>query len=143
MRHPLLFLLCLFTAFAVQAQTQVTFTRIRIIEKGDTLPAPDVTVQLRGDEGSDRTVIYNANGIEAKTFVKVNTHNVRRSSLKDSAVNLIFEIDLRAGNDKDNKRVEKIFYQDQARTTNVTQRFNFKNGLTMRGITLSFDCAIQ
>lgn len=143
MRTLFLAVLGLLAATALHAQTQVTFTHIRIIEKGDTLSAPDVTVQLRGDEGSDRTVIYNANGVEAKTWVKVSTHNVRRSSLKDSAVNLIFEIDLRAGNDKDNKRVEKIFYMDQARTTNVTQRFNFKNGITMRGITLSFDCAIQ
>ncbi|HEX2616882.1 MAG TPA: hypothetical protein VHL57_05020 [Flavobacteriales bacterium] len=142
MRKSLLFLALLATT-AVLAQTQVTFSHIRIIEKGDSLSAPDVTVQLKGDEGSDRTVIYSANGIEAKTWVKVSTHNVRRSSLKDSAVNLIFEIDLRADKDKDNKRVEKIFYLDQARTANVSQRFNFKNGITMRGITLSFDCTIQ
>ncbi|MBK9758742.1 MAG: hypothetical protein IPO90_01925 [Flavobacteriales bacterium] len=68
---------------------------------------------------------------------------MRRSSLKDSAVNVIFEIDMNAGKDRDNKRVEKIFYLDQSRTGTVTQRFNFKDGITMRGITLKFDVEIK
>lgn len=135
--------LTLFVTSALLAQTQIAITNVKAVEKESTTAGQDVTVQLNKAEGSDRAVVLSAGDLEAKVWVKVNTHNSRRSSLKDSAVNMIFEIDLKAGKDKDNKRVEKIFYMDQSRTTTVTQRFNFKDGITMRGITLSFDCEIK
>ena len=53
------------------------------------------------------------------------------------------EINLKAGTDKDNKRVEKIFFMDQARTATVSQKFNFKQGITMRPITLTFNIAVE
>lgn len=141
--RTLLLAFALVIAGTLAAQTQVIFTNVKAVEKESTVDGQDVTVQLNKAEGSDRVVILSAGDLEAKVRVKVATHNSRRSSLKDSAVDLIFEIDLKAGKDKDNKRVEKIFYLDQARTTTVNQRFNFKDGITMRGITLSFDCAIK
>lgn len=142
LRH-LAFSLALAASTALMAQTQIVITNVKAVEKDNTVTGQDVTIQLDKAEGSDRAVILASGDLQAKVRAKVNTHNSARSSLKDSAVNLIFEIDLKAGKDKDNKRVEKIFYLDQSRTTTVTQRFNFKSGITMRGITLSFDCEIK
>ncbi|MFT3886268.1 MAG: hypothetical protein QM724_12840 [Flavobacteriales bacterium] len=143
MARTLLLALALTAAFGVSAQARIIITHVRAVEKGDTTAGRDVTLQLNKAEGAERAVILGPGGLEAKLWAKVSTHNSRRSSLKDSAVDLIFEIDLKAGKDKDNKRVEKIFYLDQARTATMSQRFNFKDGITMRGITLSFDCEIQ
>ncbi|HEY0976682.1 MAG TPA: hypothetical protein VGE21_04370 [Flavobacteriales bacterium] len=142
MRH-LLFLLLLVSGLSMQAQTKVHFRNIRVIEKGDTLHGPDVSFELGRAEGAERTVLYTGGDVLVKAWAKVSSHNVRRSSVKDSAVNLIMELDMHAGRDKDNKRLEKIFYLDQSRTSTVTQRFNFKDGITMRGITLSFQCGIE
>jgi hypothetical protein len=133
----------LFLLSVVNAQTEVVITNVKVLEKEATQTGNNVTIQLKGDEGADRQVIFTGGEIVVKTWCKVSTHNVRRSSLKDSAVNLIFEIDMKAGDDKDNKRVEKIFYLDQSRTTTITQRFNFKDGIHMRVITLQFDAEIK
>lgn len=138
-----LFPILLLVTITVNAQTQVLITNVTVTEKDAHQSGAGATIQLGGDEGSARAVIYENGDLRVKLWCKVSTHNVRRSSLKDSAVNLIFEIDMDAGKDHDNKRVEKIFYLDQSRTTTVTQRFNFKNGITMRGITLSFDAEVK
>ena len=142
-RRTLLLLPLMLLCTLLGAQTQVVISHVQLIEKESMLPGSDVTVQLNKDEGSERQVIFSEGDITAKTWVKVSTHNVRRSSLKDSAVNLIFEIDLTVGKDKDNKRVEKIFYLDQSRTGKVSQRFTFKNGTRVRVITLAFDVELK
>lgn len=135
--------IALAAAYAVAAQTQVLITNVSVTEKEASSTGNGTTIQLNSDEGSDRAVIYSQGDLRAKVWCKVSTHNVRRSSLKDSAVNLIFEIDLDAGKDHDNKRVEKIFYLDQSRTTTISQRFNFKQGINMRTVTLKFDAEIK
>ncbi len=139
-------LLTSITLIAVQAliaQTQVLITNVHTLDNGQTLKGNEVTIQLNGAEGSERQVIFAGGDMEAKTWVKVSTHNVRRSSLKDSAVNLMFEIALKAGDDRDNKRVEKIFYLDQSRTSTVSQKFIFKHGIQVRVVTLSFDVEVK
>ncbi len=139
--------LCLGTLVTINgllsAQTQVFLSHVQLIEEESMRSGSDVTIQLNKDEGTERQVIYAEGDITAKTWVNVSTHDVRRSSLKDSAVNLIFELDLKVGNDKDNKRVEKIFYLDQSRTGKVSQRFTFKNGTRVRVITLAFDVELK
>jgi hypothetical protein len=141
--RSLLFSLAFTASIVLSAQTQVILTHITITEKEMVTNINDATLQLNGDEGAKRQVIYVGNDTEVKMRAKVTTYNVRRSSLKDSAVNLTFEIDMNAGKDHDNKRVEKIFYLDQSRTGKVTERFNFKDGITVRGITLKFDVEIK
>ncbi len=136
-------LLALCAVTGAFAQTQVLITNVSVSEKSGESTGNGTTIQLNSDEGSDRGIIYQQGDLRAKVWCKVSTHNVRRSSLKDSAVNLIFEIDLDAGKDHDNKRVEKIFYMDQTRTTTVTQKFNFKQGINMRVVTLKFDAEIK
>lgn len=135
--------LVLITALTTSAQTQVIVSNVSVAEKSGTTTGNGTTIQLNSDEGADRAVIYEQGDLRAKVWCKVSTHNVRRSSLKDSAVNLIFEIDLDAGKDHDNKRVEKIFYMDQTRTSTITQKFNFKQGINMRVVTLKFDAEIK
>lgn len=131
----------------LSAQTTVSITNVTITEKDRSTKGMDITLdpkgQLNNAEGADRSVIYDQDDVRVKLWGKVSTHNVRRSSLKDSAVNMIFEIDMKAGGDHDNKRVEKIFYLDQSRTGTVSQRFNFKDGITMRVITLKFDVEVK
>lgn len=134
-------------AAGLSAQTLVEITNVRVTEKDQTTQGMNVTFdphgQLNNAEGADRAVIYEQGDLRVKLWCKVSTHNSRRSSLKDSAVNMIYEIDVKAGDDKDNKRFEKIFYLDQARKSTVTQKFNFKHGITMRVVTLQFDAEIK
>lgn len=143
----LLCMLALCTATVLSAQTRVKITNVTIAEKERTANGMDVTLdpsgQLNQAEGADRAVIFNEGDVQVKLWCKISTHNSKRSSLKDSAVNMIYEIDMKAGKDKDNKRLEKVFYLDQSRTTTITQKFTFKEGITMRLITLKFDAEIQ
>lgn len=125
------------------AQTKVTITAVQAVDGQNTVQGTDASIELARAEGSGGTPILSAGDLTAKVQAKVSSHNVRRSSVKDSAVNLIMEISMQAGKDKDSKRVEKIFYMDQARTSTVTQKFNFKHGITMRTITLSFNVAVE
>ncbi len=76
--------------------------------------------------------------------MKVSTHKSPRSSVKDSAVNLIMELDLlENGKKKDNRRVEKIFYMDQKRTTTFSEKFVIKKGIDVRTIAVKFDAEIE
>lgn len=130
-------------ATAATAQTRISFTHVRAVDGGDTLRGNDISVELKRAEGSDNALLLNAGDIAVRVQAKVSSHNVRRSSVKDSAVNLIMDISMKAGRDKDSKRVEKIFYMDQKRSTLVNQRFNFKQGITMRPITLLFNATLE
>jgi len=136
-------LAALLLGIGISAQTKVSITQVQAVDGQHTLQGNDAVIQLAGAEGAGNTAILSSGDVSATVHAKVSSHNVRRSSLKDSAVNLILEINLKAGKDKDNKRVEKIFYMDQARTATVSQKFNFKQGITMRPITLTFNIAIE
>lgn len=125
------------------AQTRIIFSEVRALDRQDSIQGTDATIQLNRAEGKDDTVILSAGDVTVKVRAKVKTHSSPRSSLKDSAVNLTLDLFTQAGKEKDKKRVEKIFYLDQSRTGTVTQRFNFKNGLDMRSITLSFKVTIE
>lgn len=142
-RHLLLFLGIFLIVASGWAQTKIVFSEVRALDRQDSLHGNDVTIQLNHAEGKDNTVILTAGDVNVKVRAKVKTHSSPRSSLKDSAVNLTLDLSVQAGKGQDNKRVEKIFYLDQSRSGIVTQRFNFKNGLDMRSITLSFKVSIE
>ncbi len=140
---PLVLAALLLASAAATAQTRISFTDIRAVDGADTLRGNDISMELKRAEGSDNTLLLNAGDIAVRVQAKVSSHNVRRSSVKDSAVNLIMDISMKAGRDKDGKRVEKIFYMDQKRSTLVNQRFNFKQGITMRPVTLLFNVTLE
>lgn len=140
---PLVLAALLLASAAATAQTRISFTDIRAVDGADTLRGNDISMELKRAEGSDNTLLLNAGDIAVRVQAKVSSHNVRRSSVKDSAVNLIMDISMKAGRDKDGKRVEKIFYMDQKCSTLVNQRFNFKQGITMRPVTLLFNVTLE
>ena len=142
-RYLFLILGSLLLATSSWAQTRIIFSEVRAMEPQDSLHGNDVTIQLNRAEGKDNTLLLAAGDVNVKVRAKVKTHSSPRSSLKDSAVNLTLDLFTQAGNRKDKKRVEKIFYLDQSRSGTVTQRFNFKNGLDMRPLTLSFKVTIE
>jgi len=125
-----------------QAQTVVKITNVTITEKDQVLQGADVTAEMPRGEGTDRVVLYAGQNITADTWIKVNTHNVRRSSVKDGAVNMMFEVDLIVDGKKDNRRVERIFYAGQERKTRINEKFSIKRGLDVRVINISFDVEI-
>lgn len=135
-----LFTVLAFTGFS---QTLFRITNVTITEKENVRAGTDVTATIKGDEGSDRVVIFTDQGIIVKAWVKVSTHNVRRSSLKDSAVNAIFELDLIVDGKKDERRVEKIFYGDQTRATHLSEKFVIKRGTSVRVISVAFDGSLE
>ena len=142
-RHLFILLCSLLMSSSTWAQTRIIFSEVRALDRQDSIQGTDATIQLNRAEGKDDTVILSAGDVTVKVRAKVKTHSSPRSSLKDSAVNLTLDLFTQAGKGKDKKRVEKIFYLDQSRTGTVTQRFNFKNGLDMRSITLSFKVTIE
>ena len=125
-----------------QAQTLVKVTNITVTENEQVLQGANVTAEMPKGEGTDRIILYAGQNITAETWIKVNTHNVRRSSLKDGAGNMMFEIDLVVNGKKDNRRVERIFYAGQERKTRISEKFTIKKGLDMRVITVSYDAEI-
>ena len=130
-------------AGALPAQTLYRLSNIKITEKESSIAAQDVTAEIKGAEGSDRVMVYAGQNIELRSRVKVSTQNVRRSSIKSSAVNAIFEIDLDVDGKHDNRRVEKIYYMDQERKSHFSEKFVFKNGNQVRVITVEFDGSLE
>lgn len=127
----------------VNAQTIFRITNVTITEKDQVVAGNDATAEIRGAEGSDRVLIHASQDIELKSKVRVSTRNVRRSSHMRSAVNAIFEIDLTVDGKRDNRRVEKIFYMDQERTTRLEEKFVFKNGNKVRTVTVAFNAHLD
>lgn len=141
-RHVLLIIASLF-ACSLNAQTIYRITNVTITEKDQVTNGQDVTAEIRGAEGTDRVQILAGQDIELRSSVKVSTQNVKRSSLKSSAVNAIFEIDLKVDGKKDNRRVEKIYYMDQERRSHFKEKFVFKNGNQVRVLTVEFDGSLE
>lgn len=135
----------LFAAFAATGFSQTLFriTNVVVTEKEHISKGSDVTAEIRGAEGTDHVVIFTDQGVIVKARVKVSTANVRRSSVKDSAVNAIFEINMNVDGEKDNRRVEKIYYGEQVRTSHFKEKFTFKSGITVRVVTVEFDGSLE
>ncbi len=125
------------------AQTILRISNLTVTEKENTKNGTDIMVDLKGAEGSERAVIYADQDLTLKAWVKVSTHNVKRSSIKNSAVNAIFELDLYVNGKKDGRRVEKIFYGEDERQTHIKETFNVKSGITMRMITVEYDARVE
>ena len=136
-------LLFLLTVGMAHAQTRFQITNVTVNENERVMPGNDATALMGGAEGSDRVVIFDQDGIKVRAWVKVSTHKVRRSSVKDGAVNAIFELDLVMNGKKDERRVEKIFYAGQERRTTITEKFTIKSGIDMRVITVSYEGRIE
>lgn len=128
---------------SLSAQTIYKISNVTITEDEKVQKAMDVTAMIKGAEGSDRVMIFASQDITLESKVKVSTQNVARSSLKSSAVNATFEIDLRLNGKKDNRRVEKIYYMDQERKSHFKEKFVFKNGNQVRVIVVEFDGGLE
>jgi hypothetical protein len=143
MTRPLAAAILALSLSVSHAQTTLRITNVTISEKEHTKNGTNITVDLKKDEGSDRTVIYADQDFTIKGWVKVSTHNVKRSSIKNSAVNAIFELDLYANGKKDGRRVEKIFYGEDERKTHIKETFSIKSGINMRMITVQYDAQVE
>lgn len=125
------------------AQTQVKITNVVITDGGRTVQGNDQVYALNNAEGADHVVLYEDGEFRVKLWFKVSTHDVARSSLKDSAVNLIMQLRLFVGDRKqDERRVEKIFYMEQARKAAYKEKFVMKSKLNVRVIEVSFDAEV-
>jgi len=143
MKRSLSAALLIFLIHVATAQTIYRISNVSITEKDVVQSGKDVSAVINGAEGSDRVVIFAGQDITLESRVKVSTQNVERSSLKSSAVNAIFEIDLKVDGQKDNRRVEKIYYMDQERKSSFAEKFVFKNGNKVRVITVSFEGSLE
>jgi hypothetical protein len=142
--RTILLSLFLLAGTLLQSQTIVKISNVTITEKENLTNGTDVTTALHGAEGSERVMLFTDGPTTIRTWFKVSTHKSPRSSIKDSAVNLIMELDLlENGKKKDNRRVEKIFYMDQARSTTFSEEFVIKSGINVRVLKVKFDAAIE
>ena len=130
-------------AFSLNAQTIYKISNVTITEKDQVHNGMDVSAMIKGAEGSDRVVVFAGQSITLESRVKVSTQNVKRSSLRSSAVNAIFEIALKVDGQKDDRRVEKIYYMDQERKSHFKEKFVFKTGNQVRVITVEFDGSLE
>ncbi|MCC7501103.1 MAG: hypothetical protein IT229_01145 [Flavobacteriales bacterium] len=134
----------LITSSLLSAQTKVKITNVTITSQEQETKGANATSVLNGSEGSERITLFTDGAYAVRTWMKVSTHKSPRSSVKDSAVNLIMELDLlENGKKKDNRRVEKIFYMDQKRTTTFSEKFVIKKGIDVRTIAVKFDAEIE
>jgi hypothetical protein len=133
-----LFILALAFSSLAGAQTLVKISDLTLSEKEDVRRGTDLTAQLPEAEGVARVMLYADQHITAQAKVKVSTHNVRRSSVKDGAVNLIFDVELVVDGIRDKRRVERIFYAEQERKATIEEKFTIKQGIDMRVVTLAF-----
>lgn len=143
--RTLLAILAASACMSLPAQTQVHITNVSI-QDGDLLTKGlDQTYILNNAEGSDHVVLYDHGEYKVKLWFKVSTHDSPRSSLKDSAVNLIMQLRLFVREQKqDERRVEKIFYLDQAKKASYKERFTVKErkSINSRSIEVSFDAEL-
>lgn len=141
--RTLLTLLGTLSTLLLPAQTQVKITNVVIVDGDRTVQGNDQLFSLNNAEGADHVVLYDADGYLLKCWFKVSTHDSPRSSVKDSAVNLIMQLRLFIGDKKqDQRRVEKIFYGDQSRKASYSEKFNMKKGINVRTITVTFDAEV-
>lgn len=136
------------TAFAAaallsQAQTQFKFTDVTITEKGNTMPGIDAVAQVRGAEGDDRVTLFDRDGIKLRTQARIRTHNSNRSSVKEGAVYVTFEIRLDVDGKEDRRTVQKVFYAEQERRTTVTEKFTVKRGIDVKVYTVKFTGTLE
>lgn len=134
----------LLAAVAVaQAQTQFKFTNVTISEKGNVRNGIDATAQVVGSEGDDRVTLFDQDGIKLRTQARIRTHDSNRSSVKEGAVYVTFEIRLTVDGKEDRRTVQKVFYGDQERKTTVTEKYTIKRGIDVRVITVKFDGSLE
>lgn len=146
-RHMKNLLLCILVSLgcglSAQAQTRIRLDHVRAITGGDTLQGSDAVLVLNGSTGAGDAMVLQAGELMAKVHVRLSTNSSARSSMKDSAVRLHLSIAMRSGRDKDNREVDKVFYLDQQRSATINQRFNFKDGIAVHGVTLQFDIHVE
>ncbi|MCW5899039.1 MAG: hypothetical protein KIT10_07190 [Flavobacteriales bacterium] len=143
MERSALFLILAFAASALQAQTQLRITNVTVTEKGNVLTGQDAVAQVRGAEGDDRVTLFDRDGIRVRTQARIRTHSSNRSSVKESAVYVTFELRLNMDGKEDRRTVQKVFYGEQERTTRVTEKYTMKRGIDVRVITVSFDATLE
>ena len=143
MVRPITTLLCFASLLVASAQTQFRIANVTLTENGEVHQGNDAVAQMLHAEGSDHVVIYSEQQFTVKTKVKVSTHNVKRSSVKSSAVYVTFELDLLTGGKKDNRRVEKVFYAGDERSAHIKESFTIKEGIDVRTIVLEYDGRIE
>ena len=144
MLRPLILFLLLSPLF-VDAQTTLKITNIQVIENssGEAITAPDVTVSLKNDEGRKGIVLYSGSDMEVKGFFKVKSHNVARSSVKNSAVYLSMNLKLKTGGKTDSREMMKTFYMDDKRSTEFKEKFVLKRGIDTRIVEVRFTGEIE
>lgn len=130
-------------AALVQAQTQFKFSNVTISEKGNVRNGIDAVAQVVGSEGDDRVTLFDQDGIKLRTQARIRTHDSNRSSVKEGAVYVTFEIRLTVDGKEDRRTVQKVFYGDQERKTTVTEKYTIKRGIDVRVITVKFDGALE
>ena len=143
MKRMLLSLLVPALALVGTAQTVVILEDVVIQDQENTYTAEGRTITLDKAEGSEETILFAGNDLEVKAHFKVSTHKSPRSSMKDSAVNLEMTLYLYAAGKKDKRRVDKIYYMDQERSSTFKETFVIKNGIDIRKIEVSFAAQIK
>lgn len=143
MKRSAPFLILAFAASTLQAQTQLRITNVTVTEKGNVLTGQDAVAQVRGAEGDDRVTLFDRDGIRVRTQARIRTHSSNRSSVKESAVYVTFELRLNLDGKEDRRTVQKVFYGEQERTTRVTEKYTMKRGIDVRVITVSFDATLE
>ena len=143
MKRTLLFLFVAVMALIGTAQTVVILEDVVIQDQENTYTAEGRTITLDKAEGSEETILFAGNDLEVKAHFKVSTHKSPRSSMKDSAVNLEMTLYLYAAGKKDKRRVDKIYYMDQERSSTFKETFVIKNGIDIRKIEVSFAAQLK
>ena len=125
-----------------QTTGSLKIQNIKLTIDGKEVTSPDLTLPFEWSKDSKEYQLYTGDQLSIMAKYRISTHKSSRSSVKNSALNVIINYYVTMGEEKDKRRSEKIFYLDQARQFNVEDLFTIKKGYDNSIIKLNYTAAL-
>lgn len=111
---------------------------IKVVIDNKEINTADISYPFEWNKDSKEYLLYAGNNLSIVAKYKITTYKSSRSSLKNSALNVIIRYYTVMNEKKSKRRSEKIFYLDQKREFNVDELFTFKDGYNASSVKLTY-----
>jgi hypothetical protein len=146
MKKQLLFIcLILNCTVALKAQyVNLQISKLNVHFVNDTLRGSNSNIILQNNSSKQKVELFNSNNLTIKATYKINTNTgVRRSNLKNSAVNVYINYTFYYKDKKQKVKTERIFYLDDDKKFEEEQKAIFKEGINNKLIRIKYDCVLN
>jgi hypothetical protein len=134
----ILFFCFLFTSVVGQNMGSLKIKDIRVVIDNKEMNSADISYPFEWNKDSKEYLLYAGDNLSIVAKYKITTYKSSRSSLKNSALNVIIRYYTVMDEKKSKRRSEKIFYLDQKREFNVDELFTFKNDYNTSSVKLTY-----